>query len=79
VPCLFLLVIHTALLILLEATIGIEPMNKGFAVLKSLFSCVWVNTELCPFIWSFDIRPLLCSPEFEVVSPGSDPRVTQEC
>ena len=29
----------------LEAAIGIEPMNKGFAVLKSQFLCVLVNTS----------------------------------
>jgi hypothetical protein len=31
----------------LEAAIGIEPMNKGFAVLKGLFSQVMVNADEC--------------------------------
>ncbi len=35
------------LLIGLEAAIGIEPMNKGFAVLTSLLSCVRVSAQLC--------------------------------
>jgi hypothetical protein len=43
----FSLSIPSALLILLEAAIGIEPMNKGFAVIASLFACVWVSIELC--------------------------------
>ena len=29
----------------LEAAIGIEPMNKGFAVLKSQFLSVLLNTS----------------------------------
>jgi hypothetical protein len=36
-------------LILLEAAIGIEPMNKGFAVLKSLFFLVVPNDTLSPY------------------------------
>ena len=29
----------------MDAAIGIEPMNKGFAVLKSEFLCVLLNTS----------------------------------
>jgi hypothetical protein len=36
-----------------EAAIGIEPMNKGFAVLKSELSRVWSYVELCPFVGLF--------------------------
>jgi hypothetical protein len=35
---------------LLEAAIGIEPMNKGFAVLKGLFSQVVVDADAYAFI-----------------------------
>ncbi len=38
------------LLIGLEAAIGIEPMNKGFAVLKSLLSGVRVSAQSCLFV-----------------------------
>jgi len=34
----------------MEAAIGIEPMNKGFAVLKSLFSHVRPDAELYLFV-----------------------------
>jgi hypothetical protein len=39
----------------LEAAIGIEPMNKGFAVLDSLFSEVLLCAFSCAFIGRFNI------------------------
>ena len=36
-----------------EAAIGIEPMNKGFAVFESLFFPVQSQTELCLFVGLF--------------------------
>jgi hypothetical protein len=39
----------------LEAAIGIEPMNKGFAVMKSLFSCVPVCHGTCGFVGGSEI------------------------
>ncbi len=38
------------LLTLLEAAIGIEPMNKGFAVSEGLFSQVLVDAFACGFV-----------------------------
>jgi hypothetical protein len=43
----------------LEAAIGIEPMNKGFAVLKGFFSQVLVDARVFAFISVFDV-PRLC-------------------
>jgi hypothetical protein len=43
----------------LEAAIGIEPMNKGFAVLRGLFSHVLVDAGVYGFINVFGI-PRLC-------------------
>jgi hypothetical protein len=37
----------------LEAAIGIEPMNKGFAVFKRVFSRIWSHSELYGFVWLF--------------------------
>jgi hypothetical protein len=39
----------------MEAAIGIEPMNKGFAVLESLFSEVPLCALTCAFIGRFNI------------------------
>jgi hypothetical protein len=39
----------------MEAAIGIEPMNKGFAVLESLFSEVLRCALTCAFIGPFNI------------------------
>jgi hypothetical protein len=38
---------------ILEAAIGIEPMNKGFAVFESLFFPVQSQTELCLLVGLF--------------------------
>jgi len=38
---------------LLEAAIGIEPMNKGFAVSEGLFSRDHRRAELCLFVGLF--------------------------
>jgi hypothetical protein len=54
----FSLNIHTALLILLEAAIGIEPMNKGFAVLAKLFAQVQPCLLVSIFIRVSDISSL---------------------
>jgi hypothetical protein len=54
----FSLNIHTALLILLEAAIGIEPMNKGFAVLTKLFAQVQLCFLVSIFIKVFGISSL---------------------
>jgi len=45
--------IHTALLISLAAAIGIEPMNKGFAVLPNLFARKIALVCACAFSSSF--------------------------
>jgi hypothetical protein len=39
----------------MEAAIGIEPMNKGFAVLKGLFSLVLEGAVTCVSIDDSDI------------------------
>jgi hypothetical protein len=39
----------------LEAAIGIEPMNKGFVILESLFSEVLLCALTCAFIGRFNI------------------------
>jgi len=59
----------------LEAAIGIEPMNKGFAVSGRLFTQVLVDAVVCVFIGVSTFRLFVCSPKFETVSPGKDPRV----
>ena len=43
----------------MEAAIGIEPMNKGFAVLKGVFPQVQVDADVYAFISSLSI-PRLC-------------------
>jgi hypothetical protein len=43
------------LLRFLEAAIGIEPMNKGFAESKRLFTQVSVGAATCGFIVVFSI------------------------
>ncbi len=45
-------------LILLEAAIGIEPMNKGFAVLAQLFA-QFSLVCLCPFLLGLSKFPSL--------------------
>jgi len=45
-------------LILLEAAIGIEPMNKGFAVLAKLFAQVLPCFLVSVFIGVFGISSL---------------------
>ena len=57
-PCLSLN-IHTALLILLEAAIGIEPMNKGFAVLAKLVAQVQPRFLVSIFVRAVDISSFL--------------------
>jgi hypothetical protein len=42
----------------LEAAIGIEPMNKGFAVLRILFSQVLVDADKYALFSVFDIPRL---------------------
>jgi hypothetical protein len=42
-------------LILLEAAIGIEPMNKGFAVLAKLVAQVQPRLLVYIFVRAFDI------------------------
>jgi hypothetical protein len=34
----------------LEAAIGIEPMNKGFAVIKKLFARARLSVRTCVFL-----------------------------
>ena len=63
---------------LLEAAIGIEPMNKGFAVLAKLFAEDRLSVHRCIFINLLAILVCQRSPEFFHVEIGSDPRVTQE-
>jgi hypothetical protein len=46
-------------LILLEAAIGIEPMNQGFAESKRLFAQVSVDAATCGFIAVFSISRVL--------------------
>jgi hypothetical protein len=62
----------------MEAAIGIEPMNKGFAVLAKLFAQDRLSVHRCIFINLLAILVCRRSPEFAHVAIGSDPRVTQE-
>jgi hypothetical protein len=61
-----------------EAAIGIEPMNKGFAVLAKLFAQDRRSVHTCIFINLLAIPVCMRSPEFAHVAIGSDPRVTQK-
>jgi hypothetical protein len=60
-----------------EAAIGIEPMNKGFADLVNLFAQDRRSVYTFIFIDLLAILVCLRSPEFAHVAIGSDPRVTQ--
>jgi hypothetical protein len=64
-------------LILLEAAIGIEPMNKGFAVLKNVLLQVWSYAELCLFVGSPRFLVRVRWPDFGPVAPGCVTPVTQ--
>jgi hypothetical protein len=61
----------------LEAAIGIEPMNKGFAELDNLFAHVPICSLEAVFIDVFEIQVYMRSPRFGPVSTSSDPPVTQ--
>jgi hypothetical protein len=61
----------------LEAAIGIEPMNKGFAELSDLFAYVSICSVGPILIAVFGIRVYFRSPGFGIVSTSSDPPVTQ--
>jgi len=47
---------------MLKAAIGIEPMNKGFAVLKKLFPSMWLSCLAYVFVGHFRLLsiPELC-------------------
>jgi hypothetical protein len=49
---------------ILEAAIGIEPMNKGFAVLKSQFLCVIRSSTQCISIRFSVLNRLLSTSEY---------------
>lgn len=48
----------------MEAAIGIEPMNKGFAVLAKLFAQDRDCSRACIFIERFDNSCLSAIPKF---------------
>jgi hypothetical protein len=50
--------VRESLRLVLDAAIGIEPMNKGFAVSEGLFSQVLVDAFACGFVGVPDISCL---------------------
>jgi hypothetical protein len=50
----------------LEAAIGIEPMNKGFAVCSKLFAQDRDCSRKCTFVDAFEISSLVMIAEIEV-------------
>jgi hypothetical protein len=57
--------------------IGIEPMNKGFAVLKNVLLQVWSYAELCFLFASPQFLVRVRWPDFGPVAPGCVTPVTQ--
>jgi len=62
----------------MEAAIGIEPMNKGFAVSAKLFAQDRLSIRTCIFVDLLTILVCLRLFKFAQDAIGSDPRVTQK-